>query len=174
MKQNDCYQLGQVIKTHGLQGDVSISLDVDYPEDYKNLESVFLEIQGKLVPFFIQSIELHSNKARISFEDIDDLDAAKELVGSQIFLPLTALPSLEEGQYYFHDLINCTVFEDKKELGIVKEVIDLNGNELLVVINKDSQEILIPIKEEILKRVSVAKKMIHVALPDGLLDIYNE
>ena len=173
MRQDDCYQLGEVIKTHGLNGEVGIILDVDFPDEYQNLESVFLEQQGKLIPFFIDTIQVNNNKALVKFEDIDSLDSAKTIVKSKLYLPLSSLPSLENGQYYFHDLVDCEVFEEKSKHGNVKEVVDLSGNQLLVV-EADDKEILIPLKDEILISVDTTNKKIQVSLPDGLLDIYND
>lgn len=173
MRQADCYQLGEVIKTHGLNGEVGISLDVDFPDEYQNLESVFLEMQGKLVPFFIETIQVNGKKALVKFEDISSLEDAKPLIKSDIYLPLTFLPKLEEGQYYFHELVGCEVYEVENKLGIIKEIIDLNGNQL-ICLDKDGKEILIPLKDEILSVVDILNKKVSVVLPEGLLDIYND
>lgn len=173
MRQDDCYQLGEVIKTHGLNGEVSISLEVDYPDEYQNLESVFLEQQGKLIPFFIETIQINKSRALVKFDDIDSLDEAKTIVKSKLFLPLNSLPELTPGQYYFHDLIGCEVFEENSKLGKIKEVIDLNGNQLLVV-DFESKEMLIPLKDEILTKVDTKSKIVNVSLPNGLLDLYND
>ena len=170
MKLDDCYQLGEVIKTHGLKGEVSILLDVDFPQEYQELESVFLLNSGKLVPFFIDTIQINSNKALVKFEDVDSIETAVELVKCKAYLPLTYLPELPEGDYYFHDLIGCEVFEENKKIGVVKEVVDLNGNELLNV-DRGEKEVLIPMKEGILASVSVKNKRLDVSLPDGLLDL---
>ena len=53
MRKDECYRLGHIVKTHGLKGAVTIELDVDYPEEYDEMESVFLEQSGNLIPFFI-------------------------------------------------------------------------------------------------------------------------
>ena len=66
MREEDCYQLGEVIKTHGLKGEVSVLLDVDFPEEYSELESVFLQMEGNLVPFFIDSIQIHDKRALVT------------------------------------------------------------------------------------------------------------
>lgn len=171
MKRDDCYQLGQVIKSHGLKGEVSIALDVDFPEEYQELESVFLLINEKLVPFFIEYIQINGNKAIVKFEDIDAIEDTANILKTSLFLPLDFLPELDEGKYYFHQLVGCEVFQMNKPLGIVKEVIDLSSNELLVVI-VDQHEVLIPIQDEILKKVDVKNKRIDVELPDGLLELY--
>ncbi|MEQ9465980.1 MAG: ribosome maturation factor RimM [Ekhidna sp.] len=173
MRQADCYQLGEVIKTHGLNGEVGISLDVDFPDEYQNLESVFLEQQGKLVPFFIETIQVNGNRALVKFEDINSLEDAKPLIKSDIYLPLTFLPKLEDGQYYFHELVGCDVFEKEDRLGVIREIIDLNGNQL-ISLDAAGKEILIPLKDEILSVVDIPNKKVSVVLPEGLLDIYND
>ncbi|MBC6401040.1 MAG: 16S rRNA processing protein RimM [Ekhidna sp.] len=170
MRQDNCYRLGKVIKTHGLKGEVSILLEVDYPDEYQNLESVFLQQNGKLVPFFIESIQTNSNKAITKFEEVDSVEAAAGLVKSEIYLPISLLPKLPEGKYYFHDLGGCEVFENNRKIGSVKEVIGLNGNEFLNV-DHDGKEVLIPIKDEILTKVLVKEKRLEVALPEGLLEL---
>jgi len=172
MKQTDCYQLGEVIKTHALNGEVSILLDVDFPEQYENMESIFLLLGGNLVPFFIESIQINSNKALVKLEDVDSLEDASKLVKAQIYLPLSQLPKLPEGQYYYHDLVGTEVFEKSALLGNVKEVIDLGGNQLLSVV-KDKTEFLVPLTDEIVREVDLTEKKIEVELPEGLLDINN-
>lgn len=173
MKQNDCYQLGEVIKTHGLKGEVTIALDVDFPEQYTTLESVFLEQHGKLIPFFIDTIQINGSKALVKFEEIDSQDSARSLVKCPLYLPLSALPSLEEGQYYFHELVGCEVIENGVTLGLIKEIIDLSGNQLIVM-ESDGKEILIPMKDEILINVDIPSQKVTVQLPDGLMDLYND
>lgn len=173
MKQSDCYQLGEVIKTHGLKGELSVMLDVDSPDEYNELESVFLLQKGKLVPFFIDSIQINSNRALIKFDDVDSIESAAALVKSELYLPLSFLPQLPEDGYYYHDLVGCTVLQDGEVIGLVKEVVDLNGNQLLSILD-DDKEILIPMKDEILKKVDLSSKQIIVDLPDGLLELYSE
>lgn len=171
MKKDDCYQLGAVIKTHGLHGEVSILLDVDFPEDYKDLESVFLLQSGKLVPFFIDTIHINKSKALVKFEDINSIEDASELVKNELYLPISLLPELPEGKYYYHDLTDCEVFEEDQLIGIAREVIDLNSNQLLSV-DTQGKEVLIPMMDEIMISVDTDAKKIHVKLPEGLLDLY--
>ena len=107
MRKDECYQLGHIIKTHGLKGIVSIELDVDHPNDYSKLESVFLEKSGNLIPFIIKEILMNSTKTLIHFEGIDHIDLAKDLIGKELYLPLDQLPKLRKGEYFFHDLTNA-------------------------------------------------------------------
>ena len=75
MTQDNCYLLGYIVRTHGTAGNVVIYLDVDYPDDYEDLETVYIEIKGELVPYFIEDINLQKqSNAIVTFEDVDSID----------------------------------------------------------------------------------------------------
>jgi len=176
MRIDDCYQLGYVTKTHGLQGEVKVLLDVDFPEAYENLESVFLQLisSGTLVPFFIESLRLQQDSLILKFEDIDSLEDAEPLLKAGLFLPLDQLPALEEGQYYFHEIIGFQI-EDKNAgpLGTVKDVYE-GGRQHLIAMEYKEREILIPLNDKIIVGVDKDKQRVYTHLPDGLLDVYLE
>ncbi|NVJ85061.1 MAG: 16S rRNA processing protein RimM [Algoriphagus sp.] len=175
MNKEQCFQVGYVAKVHGLRGEVMVVLDVDYPEDYEDLEHIFIEQKGRLVPFFLEHFVLQSgNKALAKFEDFDTIEQVEPLVGSGIYLPLTALPELGEDQYYYHELIGFEVEDEKNGvLGPVETIYDLETQDLLGV-KHQGKEILIPIQDEILTKVDKAAKKVFCRLPEGLLDIYLE
>ncbi len=170
---DECYQLGNVVKTHGLKGQVVIFLDVDSPEEYRKLESVFIDINGKLVPFFIDSLNLQGDRAIVTLDEIGSIEDASPLLGKTLHLPLRNLPKLPDGKYYFHQLPGLEVREGDVLIGNVKEVFQMPNNNLLAVDHKGT-EVLIPLTDGIVKRVDVINKKIEVALPEGLLDVYLE
>lgn len=167
-----CYQLGYVLKTHGVQGEVTFVLDVDEPEIYKGLESVFIEINGKLVPFFIDNIQIQKNKAIVKLEDINSLQKAQNLVGNELFLPLENLPELEEDQFYYHEIVEYLVVDEKLgNLGKITNVYEMPHQDLIAM-QYQEKEVLIPITDEIVTGIDHQKKELYVTLPDGLLEIY--
>ena len=172
MNIDECYQLGHVIKTHGLKGEVNIFLDVDDPSEYHELGSVFVEINQKLVPFFIESIQLKGNKALVKFEDVATLEQAEELQSKRIYVPLADLPDLEEHQFYYHEIVGYRVKETSRGLlGTVKNVYTSSGQDL-VAVEYQGKEILIPVADEIIKKVDKDQKTLDVTLPGGLLELY--
>ena len=174
MKKEDCYELGYISKTKGLDGEVYVQLDVDEPEDYENLESVFLEIKKNLVPYFIQYIDFQDKKVVIAFDDIETLDQAKDLVGSKLFLPLNNLPPLEEGQFYYHEVINFKITDQNLgELGTIIQIYE-TGNQDLIAMQFQGKEILIPLVDDFIIKIDREKNILFVNLPEGLLDIYLE
>ncbi len=172
MKKQDYYELGKILRTHGLKGEVSIFLDVDNPEEYEGLDSVFVEIEAQFVPFLIEKLSLKAPNLMLKFEDIHTIEQAKELVGCKLFLPVEILPELPDDEYYLHELIDCQIIDEKYgNLGTVKEIYDLPGQDLLAF-EYQHKEILVPIKDEIIIKFERTEKRIKTKLPEGLLEVY--
>ncbi len=169
---DDCYQLGYIQKTHGLKGGVTAFIDADYPEFYKNLESVLLNEEGSLIPFFISNISISKQHAQLTFEDINSVDAAADLVGMELWLPLEVLPPLEDGQFYYHDLIGYDFYDGDRLLGKVTQVYQMSRTNLLGV-DHEGTEVLVPMQEDIMGQVHSKEGKIVGTLPDGLIDIYK-
>ena len=174
MNIDDCYQLGYIIKKHGLKGEVYAHLDVDEPERYSELESVLvvLEDNNVLIPFIIEYINIKDHNAIIKFEEIDDADQAANLRSCQLYLPVELLPELEEDQFYYHEIIGYQVIDEKEgKLGKVINVYEV-PNQDLIVMKYQNKEVLIPVNDEIIIKVDKKEKNILTQLPAGLLDIY--
>ncbi|UTA66226.1 ribosome maturation factor RimM [Emticicia sp. 21SJ11W-3] len=173
MTKEDCYLLGKITKTHGLKGELAIWLDVDYPEDYEELDSVLLEIKGELVPHFVEEIQIRPAKSIIKFEDIDTIEEAQKLVNCDIYLPEDNLPELEDNdQFYYHEIIDFTVVDNVKgKLGKVLAVYTSDRQDLIAM-HYEGTEILIPINDDIVKTVDRDKKELYTHLPEGLMEVY--
>lgn len=173
MNQENSYLLGYIVKTHGTKGELSIHLDVDYPEDYEDLESVFVEIRGELIPYFIEDVNLQKqSKAIVRFEDIDSIEKAQLLVGSALYLPIEDLEELEEGQFYFHQIPGYQVVDQEQgALGKIEAVYTPGSQDLIAMIFQ-GKEVLIPIVDDIVLRADHQKKEVYVHLPKGLLEVY--
>lgn len=173
MKQEDCYLLGNVIKAHGLNGEIQVFLDVDFPDSYQDLESVFILMDNRLVPFFIETIQINDKKALVKLEGVESREASEQLANKPIYLPLSFLPNLPDDQYYYHEIIGYDFIDGEKQLGKIENVITLSAQVLLTVM-VDSTEVLIPLQEGIIKKVDKTQQQIFGTLPDGLLDVYLE
>ncbi len=172
MKLNECYELGYVAKTHALKGEIQIVLDVDDPEEYEELDSFFILIKGQLVPHFIEKYNLQGNKAIVKLEDIHTIDAAKNLISCKLYLPLDNLPELDEDQFYYHEIIGYQIVDDQLgELGTIAAVYEMPGHDLLGM-QYQGKEVLIPMTDAIVGNVDHEEEILHVNLPEGLLDVY--
>lgn len=173
MKKEDCFYLGKIAKKFSFKGELLLYLDTDEPELYQNMESVFVELDNNLIPFFIEQSAMHKNDLlRVKFEDVDDEIAANELIGQSIYLPLKMLPKLEGNKFYFHEVIGFNV-EDKR-LGIVGRIVSVNDSaaQTLFEVMRGDTQILIPMIDQFLVEVDRKGKRIVMELPEGLVEMY--
>ena len=174
MAKTEYFELGTLSKPHGLKGAFHVYLDVDDPYEYEELESVFVQMGNELVPYFIEDIQIRDNLNLLVLEGIESLDAAKELVGKKLFLPISFLPKLKDDQFYYHEIIDYQV-QDRNlgSLGYVKEVYSTGAQDVIIMIYK-SKEVLIPLIDEIVPKVDKKEKTVFTELPEGLLEVYLE
>ena len=173
MRKEECFYLGKVTSKYSFRGEVLIKLDTDEPEIYEQMESVFVELGKNLVPFFIEESRLHkSSLLRVSFEDVDDEAAADHLIGKGVYLPLTMLPQLTGNQFYYHEVIGFTLMDTQHgAIGIIEAVND-SSSQVLFEAGKDGKQLLIPVTDDIIKKVDRQAKTIYVETPEGLVDLY--
>lgn len=173
MRKEDCFYLGKIAKKFSYKGEVLAWLDTDDPGFFENMESVFVEINNHLVPFFITESRLHKNEfLRVKFEDIDSEEAAEKILGHALYLPLTALPKLEGDKFYFHEIIGFTA-EDQR-LGDIGTIVGVNDSSAqpLFEIKKGDIEILVPMIDQFIVKVDRDNKKIILDTPEGLVDLY--
>ena len=174
MNKDTCYLLGQITKLHGLSGEVTAFFDVDVPEEYEELESVFVDINNKLVPFFIEYLEVTPKKIILKFEDTNSAEAAEKLIGKELYLPLTSLPPLSGKSFYYHEIIGFTVIDAAfGEVGPVKEVYS-NASQDLIACDHNGKEVLIPVSDELIEKIDREEERIYLQLPEGLVQLYLE
>jgi len=172
MTKDDCYLVGKLTKTHGLKGEMAIWLDVDYPEEYEELESILVEMKGELIPYFVEEIQIRANKSIIKFEDIDTIEAAQKLINCDLYLPNDNLEELDDDQFYYHEIIGFTIVDDTQgRLGTVMAVYTAEAQDLIAM-NYQSKEVLIPVSDEIVKTIDREKKELYTDLPAGLIEVY--
>lgn len=172
MLKNDCFILGYVARRVGNHGELAFIFDVDDPSRYKKLESVFIEINNTLVPFFIKKNLLKGNISTVTLDGIDTIDKAEKLVKSTLYLPLSFLPPLKGKKFYFHEMPGFTVVDKRHgEIGIVTEVLDF-PQQAIFSVKHGKNEILIPAKEEFIISINREKKLLEIDAPEGLIDIY--
>lgn len=175
MKVDECFYLGKIVKKYSFKGELLIKLDTDEPHLYADLDSVFILVRNNLIPFFIESSQLHkSNLLRVKFEDVTNEEDADALMKSDLYLPLEFLPKLEGNKFYFHEIIGFKV--NDRNFGHVGTITGINDStaQALFEIDRDGVEILIPMNDEFIIELNRVDKVIHLDTPEGLIDLYLE
>jgi 16S rRNA processing protein RimM len=172
MKTEDCFRLGSILKTKGLKGEMQVYIDFEGAEAIK-IKSLFVDIAGKLVPYFVSSIKfLQKNQAYLNLEDIDTIEKATMLVKKDIYLPNKVKPKKKKEEFTLKDVKGfIAVDEIHGELGEILDVVEY-PQQLIASVNFKNKEVLFPLNVDIIKGIDVEGGEIYIALPDGLLDVY--
>lgn len=172
MKKEDCYFLGKITRRHGLQGNVFLKLDTDQPEMYNKLDSVFIEINGLLVPFFIAKQSWSKNETLIiSFKNATE-QLVDQTIGRDVYLPLSTLPKLSGNRFYYHEVVGFEIREeDGKSCGTIVSVNDQTAQHYFIL-DLAGKEIIIPLIKDWILEVNREEKFIKMALPEGLMDVF--
>ncbi len=173
MKREECYHLGYFSKIHGFKGELILLSREEISLNLNELESVFIEINGQLIPFFIDAIsQSGASSIIIKFQDIDNAVKAQQYLKCNVFIPLSSLPKPKKKEITFKDLVGFKVIDDSYgEIGEVINVMEM-PQQLILEIKKGTKEILIPANENIIHKIDKKKKTILIDAPDGLIDIY--
>jgi len=173
MDLKDSIYIGQIAKLHGYKGGVSLFLDVSHPDEYKDIESFFVELDGLLTPFFVESFKLKNKGfAAVKFQGVDSEQEARALLKKKVFIPETELKELDDSNFYDHEIIGYEVEDEVKgSIGKVTAIADLKLNPLLIIDFND-KEVLLPLFDGLIVHVDRNLKMLKVKAPDGLIDLY--
>lgn len=173
MDKDNCFYLGTILKLHGVHGGLVLKVEIDFFDLLiDKMESIFIETDEQLVPFFISEIDyLNEDTAIVLFDDYTDEISAREFIGCKTYLPDELMPDETSARSDLTLIRGYMVIDSNfGEIGIVSDVLQYSYNYILQVM-KGSNEILIPASEEIIDEINNEKRIIRVTTPDGLIEI---
>ena len=173
MQKKDCFFVGKIVKKYSFKGELLVKLDTDQPEQFLEMESVFVEKHKNLIPFFIESLSLHKSALlRIKFEEITTETEANALLGTELYLPLDSLPILSGNKFYYHEIVGFKAVDiNFGPLGTITGVNDATAQHLFVI-DHNGKEVLIPVNDDIIKNVDRSTRTISLEAPEGLIELY--
>ena len=168
IKQEEVYKIGRLGKSHGVRGEISFLFDDDV-FDRVDADYLILDIEGILVPFFIEEYRFRSDTtALMKFEGINSQERARELTGCDVYFPrnLTANDddSISWSAIVGFDIIDAS---NNKSVGRIASIDDSTLNILFCL--EDGH--LIPASEDLITQINQQARTIFMHLPAGLLDL---
>jgi 16S rRNA processing protein RimM len=167
---DDLILIGKVVGAHGLRGAVKIYSYAESEDLYAQQERLILiGSDGVRNSYDIAGIKAHKQNIRLTLKGVDSRDQAEALRGWGVYIPKSGLPPLEEGTYYWIDLIGLAVFTTTGEyLGRLTDIIPTGANDVYVVTRGGGAEILIPAIASVVMAIDLQAGRIEVTLPEGL------
>lgn len=168
------FNVGKIVNTHGIKGEVRVISKTDFAEErYKPGNTLYLFMDGRNEPVevTVNTHRLHKQFHLLQFKERQNLNEVEELKNAIIKVPEEELGELNEGEFYFYEIIGCEVFTEEGELiGKVKEILTPGANDVWVIGRKGKKDALIPYIESVVKHIDVREKKIEIELMEGLID----
>jgi 16S rRNA processing protein RimM len=167
--------VGRVLRPHGVRGEVVVEVLSDVPARFQKgsrltgVREGVAPTSGK-IPLTVAASRVHKTGAVVRFEGYEDRDRAGELRGLDLEVPRAEVPKARRGTYYQFELLGCLCRDRGEELGRVVEVVE-DGGGVMLIVEGEGRRIPVPFVKELLKKVDVARGVIDLKLPEGLLEI---
>jgi 16S rRNA processing protein RimM len=165
--------LGEILRPHGILGEVKMRVFTAYPERLSELKTVYLSTNPDGVAAYkhpVERVRMNQEYALIKLEGIHDRTEADSLRELYVMVKLEDAIPLEDGEFYLYQLIGLSVKTVEGEtLGTVTEVLETGANDVYIVDSPQYGEVLIPATPETIIETNVSEGIVIVKLPDGLL-----
>ena len=161
--------VGKIVTTHGIKGEVKVKVETDDDSRFDVGNKLYVGIDDKHITseIVIDSARYQKDMVLLSFNKIKDINEVLKYVGQLLFVDIDEVR--EDGEIYYDDLIDCKVFVDDKEIGIVTDVMEVPQGEILRIKKDNGKTALVPYVDEFIKEVDIDNKIIIINPIEGLL-----
>lgn len=168
--------VGKIVNTHGIRGEVRVISQTDFPEERYQPGAKLTLFRDKKAPLelTVAGHRQHKNFDLLTFEgypNINDVEAFRDGI---LKVDKAATSQLPENEYYYHEIIGLEVIDENgTKMGKIKEILSPGANDVWVIQRKGQKDALIPYIESVVKEIDLTNGVVHVEIPEGLLDDEN-
>lgn len=160
--------IGRILRPWGVRGELKVEILTEDPTRFQRLETVYVGPQ--FVPHRLERARLHKGDLILKLAGCDDRNAAEELRDLLVNVAMEDALPLEEGDYWFHQILGLEVWTTEGEkLGVVREVLETGANDVYVVRDQSGREVLIPALKDVVLEIDLDAGRMLVELLEGLL-----
>jgi 16S rRNA processing protein RimM len=160
--------VGRIVRPWGVRGELKVKILTEDPARFERLETVYVGL--RFVPYRLERARLHHGAVLLKLAGCDDRNAAEALRGLLVQIAMEDALPLEEGDYWFHQILGLEVWTSEGDLlGVVQEVLETGANDVYVVRGRGGRERLIPALKSVVLDIDLASGRMSVELPEGLM-----
>ena len=171
MKIDELIFLGKIIKAQGFDGGLMVALEADQSEDIEDLESVFVEIDGIPVPFFIASASLSGRLFSVRFDDYESKDRVAEFIGCNMFADSGFAGNILSPPAPVYITGYRLFSRDKELIGVISQILSYPMQLMLLVEGESGGEILVPFHNDWVIKIDKKSSIVVMDLPEGILSV---
>ncbi len=164
------FEIGQIVNTFGIKGEVKVNPFTDDLERFEELKSILVVKNKQLVEFEIENVRYQKHLVILKLKNIEDMNTAEKYKGCYIKIHRKDARKLPEGTYFIADIIGSDVItDDGKLLGKVDDIYNTGSRDIYVVKDELGKQILLPNIKEVILDIDIEKQVVTVHLLDGLI-----
>ena len=168
----DLLEVGKIVNTHGLRGEVKVVPWTDYSEVFEDIDFVYVKKKSEYERLDVKGIKYQKNNLIVRFSQITDINMAEKYKNQVIYAEREILGELPEGVYYIADLIGLDIVtEDGEKIGTVSDVFNTGSNDIYEVKREGKKNLLLPVIDDVVLNIDVDGGKITVRMMDGLEDL---
>lgn len=168
----DMLEVGKIINTHGLKGEVKIATWTDSPDVFEDIEYVIIKSKKGDITLNVAGVKYQKNNIIVKFRELERIEDAEPLKNSVLYVPREMLGELPEGVYYIADLIGLEVFDDEgHKIGIIADVFSTGANDVYDIKREGQKNLLLPVIDDVVLDVDIEGGKVTVHIMEGLLDL---
>lgn len=166
-------EIGKIVNTQGIRGDLRIIPTTDDPKRFELLDTVWVESKEGTKEYEIEKVWYHKQFVILKLKGISSINEAEKLKNSIVKIPRELALPLGEGEYYIGDLYDLEVYtNDEEYLGKIVDILFTAANDVYVVKKEDSKkELLIPVIKQCILEVDLNNRRMTVNLLEGLREL---
>ncbi|MEE1042348.1 MAG: ribosome maturation factor RimM [Clostridia bacterium] len=159
-------EIGKIVNTHGLKGEVKVEPWCDGIETFEYLKRVFVNN----IEYSMGSVKLQKNLFLVKLKELTTVEDAELLKGKIIYANEDEMPPLPEGVYYLKDIVGLLVYEGDKFIGEITDWIETGANNVYIIKRPKGKDLLIPAIDSVIKEIDIENKKMSVTLLEGLMN----
>ena len=163
--------IARIEQLYGKNGSVLLNSFLDSVERYSGFKKVYIDFWGDKKTFYLEDISNVKGKTVIKFKRFDSQRDSQVLIGREVFIDKKDSKIFPKGYIFTNDLIESRVFVEGKEIGVIKEVMKTNANDVLVVESADKKEILIPFVLNFIEKFNADEKKLILNITKDFFEI---
>ena len=165
-------EVGKIVNTHGLRGEVKVVPWTDYPEVFEDIETVYIKKKTEYEKLDIAGLKYQKNNLIVRFSQLKDINEAEKYKNQVLYAERDALGELPEGVYYIADLIGLEVVkEDGEKVGVINDVFNTGSNDIYDVKREGKKNMLIPVIDDVVIDIDIEGGKVTVRMMEGLEDL---
>lgn len=169
--ENNLIEVGKIVNTHGLRGDVKVIAWMDYPEDFEQLTTVYIKTRTELKKLTVKNVKYQKNNLIVGFNELKDINEAEPFKNSVLYADRDELGELPDGVHYIVDLIGLDVVnEEGEKIGVLADVFNTGANDIYDVKREGKKNLLLPVIDDVVKSIDTENGVITVHVMEGLDD----